>query len=144
MIFMTCSTVTPGFGVRIVNTPVILGCGGVDWLRARGARTVANASSGNDIAMFMFSSFAYSTEFVFASGTTWYHMPVRRWQRRKGYAKNLAVVLCGTTGTSRRRCWLRRYQKPAKELTATRRYASASLMRPLRRSGRAATPQLAR
>src|SRR5580704_9013106 len=27
MIFMTCSTVTPGFGVRIVSTPVILGRG---------------------------------------------------------------------------------------------------------------------
>src|SRR5437879_3348764 len=37
MIFMTCSTVTPGFGVRIVSTPVILGCGGVDWPCAKGA-----------------------------------------------------------------------------------------------------------
>src|ERR1700736_4820524 len=58
MIFMICSTVAPGFGVRIVSTPVILGCGGVDWPCARGARTIANAGSRKDIAMFIvFSSF---------------------------------------------------------------------------------------
>src|ERR1700731_2061090 len=51
MIFMTCSTVTPGFGVMIVSTPVILGCGGVDWPCAMGARTVANASSRKDISI---------------------------------------------------------------------------------------------
>src|SRR4029077_12899219 len=51
MIFMTCSTVTPGFGVRIVSTPVILGCGGVDWPCAMGARTVANASNRKDISI---------------------------------------------------------------------------------------------
>src|SRR5258708_10395377 len=53
MIFMTCSTVTPGFGVRIVSTPVILGCGGVDWPCTIGARTVANASSRYHISIFI-------------------------------------------------------------------------------------------
>src|SRR5260370_18375831 len=51
MIFMICSTVTPGFGVMIVSTPVILGCGSVDWPCAMGARTVAKASSRKDISI---------------------------------------------------------------------------------------------
>jgi hypothetical protein len=50
---MICSGTIPGFGVRIVSTPVIVGFGGVDWPCAKGARTVANASSEYNISIFI-------------------------------------------------------------------------------------------
>src|SRR5580704_1733832 len=62
MIFMTCSKVTPAFGESIASTPVILGCGGVDWPRAMGARTIANASSRYDISIFIFQLLGFLTE----------------------------------------------------------------------------------
>src|SRR6266851_1957720 len=57
MIFMTCSTVTPGFGVRIVSTPVILGCGGVDWPCARAPGPSRTPSAGRTFQSALFSSF---------------------------------------------------------------------------------------
>src|SRR5437879_9424708 len=73
MIFMTCSTVTPGFGVRIVSTPVILGCGGVDWPCAMGARTVAKASSRYNISIFIVQLLLIPHGIWILRGTIGYH-----------------------------------------------------------------------
>src|ERR1700722_16223316 len=97
MIFMTCSTVTPGFGVRIVSTPVILGCGGVDWPCARGARTVANASSRYNISIFIVQLLLILHGIWILRGTTWYHaasLDAREEKRLRPRIK--IVVLYGT------------------------------------------------
>src|ERR1700747_915813 len=88
MIFMTCSTVTPGFGVRIVSTPVILGCGGVDWPCARGARTVAKPSSKYNISIFIVQLLLISRGIWILFGTAGYHMLVRRSRGEKVTPKN--------------------------------------------------------
>src|SRR5437763_17063386 len=82
MIFMICSTVAPAFGVRIVSTPVILGCGGVDWACAIGASTVANASSRYSISIFIVQLLLIPREIVM----TWYRWvphAFRRHHKRK-------------------------------------------------------------
>src|SRR5216684_2055255 len=103
MIFMICSTVTPGFGVRIVSTPVIFGwgggCGGEDWPWARGASTVANASSGYNISIFIDQLLLISCEIIML----WYqwvpHFFRRSYKRMVASASTNSLHLkihCGT------------------------------------------------
>src|SRR5580700_4074676 len=115
MIFMTCSKVTPAFGESIASTPVILGCGGVDWPRAMGARTIANASSRYDISIFIFQLLGFLTEICVLFWYRWVpHTNLdageeKRLLRAKKLAKKRKssrklsnmVVLCGTSVSRR-------------------------------------------
>src|SRR5689334_10122944 len=77
MIFITCSTVVPGFGDSITSTAVTSGFGGVDCAPATGATIIPNASSSCDIpicgnSMCIVSVPFFPSRFLFI-GTARYH-----------------------------------------------------------------------
>jgi hypothetical protein len=88
--------VTPDFGVRIVSTPVILGRGGVDWPCAKGARTVAKATSGKDIAMFIVTLLLILHVASFDGTTRYHHATLDVREEKRLRARITIMVLWGT------------------------------------------------
>src|SRR5579859_4612450 len=150
MIFITCSTVTPGFGVRIVSTPVIFGrggaCGGAGWPCAMGARTIPNASSRYNISIFIIVELL---RFLTEIGVLLWYPRVphtsKTQERGESFRTRSFFLSAGRTQasslwyytvpeTSRRGGWLRHRRQNAVRKAGTKpRCASASLRRPLRR-----------